>query len=280
MDERIVLITGATSGIGRVTAEALAQQGMRVVLGARSVARAEDTIATIRARNSSATVEYLLADLSSQAEVRRLAAEFRARHDRLHVLVNNAGAVFFTRQETVDGLEMTLALNHLAPFLLTSLLLDTLRASAPARVVTVASMAHNGVTIPFDDLQQHRGHYHPFRAYSQSKLANILFTYELARRLEGTGVTANALHPGFVSSNFGKTQSTAWRTVFTGLRPFMISPQKGAQTSIYLATAPEIEQTNGQYFARSRPARSSPASYDEGSQQRLWAASEQLVGLT
>jgi NAD(P)-dependent dehydrogenase (short-subunit alcohol dehydrogenase family) len=279
MDERIVLITGATSGIGRVTAEVLAQQGMHVVLVARSAARAEATIATIREHNSNATVEYLLADLSSQAEVRRLAAEFRARHDRLHVLVNNAGAAFFARQETADGLEMTLALNHLAPFLLTNLLLDTLRASAPARVVTVASTAHNGATITFDDLQQRRGRYRPFRVYGQSKLANILFTYELARRLEGTGVTANALHPGFVSSNFGKTQSTAWRAVFTGLRPFMISPQKGAQTSVYLATVPEIERTSGQYFAGSRPARSSPASYDAGSQQRLWAVSEQLVGL-
>lgn len=278
-DQRICLITGATSGIGRVTAEALARRGMRVVLVARSAARADATIAAIRERSGNAAADYLLADLSSQEEVRRVTAEFRARHSRLHVLINNAGAVFTSRQETADGLEMTFALNHLAPFLLTNLLLDTLQACAPARIVTVASAAHYGATIPFDDLQQHHGRYRPFRVYGQSKLANILFTYELARRLESSGITANTLHPGFVATNFGKGGGAFWQTVFTGLRPFMIDAEKGAQTSIYLATAPEVAAVSGQYFIKSQPARSSPASYDQRAQRRLWEISERLTGL-
>jgi len=276
-DQRVCLITGATSGIGQVTAEALARRGMRVVLVARSAARASATIATIRERTGNAAVDYLLADLTSQAEVRRLATDFLARYDRLHVLVNNAGAVFTARRETVDGQEMTFALNHLAPFLLTKLLLEALRASAPARVVTVASAAHVGATIPFDDLQQRLSRYRPFHVYSQSKLANILFTYELARRLEGAGVTANTLHPGFVATNFGKSEGPFWRVVFAGLRPFMINEEKGAQTSIFLATAPKVASVSGQYFIACQPTRSSPASYDQDAQRRLWEVSERLI---
>jgi NAD(P)-dependent dehydrogenase (short-subunit alcohol dehydrogenase family) len=279
MEERICLVTGATSGIGRVTARELARRGMRVVLVGRTAARAEAAAAAIRRETGSDAVEYLLADLSSQSQVRALAAAFRQSHDRLHVLVNNAGAVFTRRQTTVDGLERTFALNHLAPFLLTNLLLDTLKASAPARVVTVSSGAHYGASLDFDNLQHTRGRYRPFQVYGQSKLDNVLFTDELARRLEGTGVTANALHPGFVATNFGKGEGAFWRGVFTLLRPFMIDPERGAQTSIYLASSPAVEGVTGQFFTKSKAVRSSPASYNREDQRRLWEISERLAGL-
>jgi NAD(P)-dependent dehydrogenase (short-subunit alcohol dehydrogenase family) len=278
MQGRVCLITGTTSGIGRVTATALAQRGASIVLVARDRPRAQATVAAIQEQTSNPDVDYLLADLASQAQVRRLAADFLARHDRLHVLINNAGAVLMQRRPTVDGLEMTFAVNHLAPFLLTNLLLDTLRASAPARVVTVSSMAHRGVTIPFDDLQQTHG-YHPWTVYGQTKLANLLFTYELARRLEGSGVCANALHPGFVASGFNKNNGPLMAFAMTLARPFAISVERGAQTSIYLATSPDVAAVSGKYFVNSKPATSSPQSYDEQAQHRLWEVSEQLTGL-
>jgi NAD(P)-dependent dehydrogenase (short-subunit alcohol dehydrogenase family) len=279
MRGRVCLITGATSGIGLVTATALARRGATVMLVARDAARAESTVAAIRQQTGSASVEYLLADLTSQERVRRLAADVTARHGRLDVLVNNAGAIFMRRRETVDGLEMTFALNHFAPFLLTNLLLDTLKASAPARVVTVASMAHRGVTIPFGDLQ-HTSSYSAFTVYGQSKLANILFTYELTRRLAASGVTANTLHPGFVASGFNKNNGRLMALGMTLARPFAISPERGAQTSIYLATSPEVANVSGRYFVNRKPAESSPASYDEQAQRRLWEVSEQLTGLS
>jgi NAD(P)-dependent dehydrogenase (short-subunit alcohol dehydrogenase family) len=280
VDERICLITGATSGIGRVTARELARRGMRVVLVGRDAARAEATATAIARETGSSAVEYLVADLSAQAQVHALADSFRQRHERLHVLVNDAGAVFAHREVTVDGLERTLALNHLAPFLLTNLLLETLQASGPARIVTVASAAHNGATLNFADLQHVQGAYRPFQVYGQSKLANILFTYELARRLQGTSVTANTLHPGFVSSNFGKSEGGLWKPLFTLLRPFMIGVERGAQTSVYVASSPEVEGTTGQYFVKSKPARSSRQSYDESAQHRLWDVSARLAGLS
>lgn len=279
MDERVCLITGGTRGIGRVTARAVAQNGLRVVIVARDEERARAVTESIRTQTGSPAVDYLLADLSSQEQVRRLADEFARRYGRLDVLVNNAGAIFTTRQITVDGIERTFALNHLAPFLLTNLLLDTLKASAPSRVVTVSSVAHRGAHMRFDDPQFERRPYRAFAAYSQSKLANLLFTYELARRLGGTGVTANALHPGVVASNFGRSNGGIWPALFTLSRPFMISAERGAQTSIYLATAPEIEGITGEYFAHCRPSRSSAASYDVESQRRLWEMSERLTGL-
>ncbi len=279
MDERICLITGATSGIGRVTARELARRGMRVVLIGRDAARAEATAAAITAETGNPVVEYLVADLSSQAQVRDLADAYRQRHDRLHVLVNNAGAVFARRDVTADGLERTFALNHLAPFLLTNLLLPTLQASGPARIVTVASDAHRGASLNFDDLQHEQSRYRSFQVYGQSKLANILFTYELARRIKGTNVTANTLHPGFVASNFGKSEGGIWKPVFTMLRPFMINADRGAETSVYLASSPEVEAISGQYFVRCKPARSSRQSYDETAQRRLWEISGALTGI-
>jgi NAD(P)-dependent dehydrogenase (short-subunit alcohol dehydrogenase family) len=278
VQEKICLVTGATSGIGRVTAQALAAQGATVALAGRDAERVSRTAEQMRAITGNPRVEPYAADLSSQAEVRRLAHEFLSRHGQLHVLVNNAGAVFARRMESVDGIEMTLALNHLAPFLLTNLLLDTLKTSAPSRIVTVSSGAHLSATVDFDDLQLTRG-YRPFRAYGQSKLLNVLFTYELARRLAGSGVTANALHPGFVATNFGKNGSALWGATFTALRPFMISPEKGAATSIYLAASPQVEGATGGYYAKSRLARSSALSHDEASARRLWEVSERLTGL-
>jgi len=278
MDGKICLITGATSGIGWESARALAAQGATVALVGRDAERAEKAVAAIRSATGSVLVESYLADLSAQAEVQRLAQEFRARHDRLDVLINNAGAMFPRRRESVDGIEMTLALNHLAPFLLTNLLLDTLKASALSRIVTVSSGAHLGARVYFDDLQFTR-RYGPWRAYGQSKLMNVLFTNELARRLAGSNVTANALHPGFVASNFGKRGSEFWAAAFTLMRPFMISAEQGAQTVVYLASSPEVEGVTGGYYANCRPARSSDLARDEAVARRLWEVSERLTGL-
>lgn len=278
--ERIVLITGATSGIGRATASALARQGATLVLAGRDEARARATVDEITRGSPHARVEYLLADLTARDQVRRLAGEFLERHARLDVLVNNAGAMFWRRHITVDGEEMTFALNHLAPFLLTNLLLDALRASASARVVNLASAAHQGATIPFDDLRQEHVRYRPLGVYSQTKLANLLFTYELARRLEGTGVTVNAAHPGFVASNFAQGHNPWMRAAMVVSRPFSVSTEKGARTSVYLATSPEVAETTGKYFANCRPIQSSPASYDRDAARRLWEVSARIVGLT
>jgi NAD(P)-dependent dehydrogenase (short-subunit alcohol dehydrogenase family) len=280
MRGKVCLVTGATSGIGRETAFGLAARGATTLLAARDEARAKATVDAIRRETGNADVDFVLADLSEQAQVRRMAAEVLDRYPRLYVLVNNAGAMFWRRRVTADGLEMTFALDHLAPFLLTNLLLDRLKASIPSRVVTVASEAHEGAQVPFDDLQQEHTRYRPLRVYGQAKLANLLFTYELARRLAGTGVTANALHPGFVASNFAQGNSQAMKTLMLVTRPFSISPQEGAKTSIYLAASPEVESVSGEYFIKCKPARSSAASYDEAAARRLWDASMQLTGLT
>lgn len=279
MDGKTAIITGGTSGIGLVTARALARRGMRVLLVGRDPARAQAVVEAIQRQTGNGQIEPLLADLASQAEVRRLAAEVLERAPRLDVLINNAGALFLQRQTTVDGLERTFAVNHLAPFLLTNLLGARLKASAPARVITTASAAHNGASIPFDDLQTEKARYRGLTAYSQSKLANLLFTYELARRLAGSGVTANAVHPGFVASGFARNNGMATRVGMTLLRPLMISPERGAQTLIYLAAAPEVAGVTGQYFIKRAPAQSSRQSYDEAAARRLWELSARLTGL-
>ena len=279
MRGRICLITGATSGIGLVTARELAARGATVAIVGRNETKTRATVEAIRQQTGNAEVDYLLADLSSQAAVRGVADAFQRRYGALHVLVNNAGAVFMRRQQTADGLELTFALNHLAPFLLTNLLLDTLRANTPARVVTVGSMAHRGAHIPFDNLQQTKGRYSAFGVYGQTKLANIMFTYALARRLEGSGVTANTLHPGFVGSNFARNNGPVMNVAMSLARPFAINVEKGAETSIYLASSPEVATMSGQYFYKCKPKRSSQASYDVAAQERLWQVSEQLTGL-
>jgi NAD(P)-dependent dehydrogenase (short-subunit alcohol dehydrogenase family) len=275
-------VTGATSGIGAATAEGLASRGATVVVVGRSSSRCVATAEAIRRATGSSAVESLVADLSSRADVHELSRQFRARHRRLDVLVNNAGGIFMRRRETVDGLEMTFALNHLAYFLLTDLLLDVLLASAPARIVNVSSSGHHLVRgIRFEDVQM-RGRYRGFEAYGQSKLANLLFTYELARRLEGTGVTVNAVHPGFVATNIGTNNTWTWRL----LKPLYdryrriryLTPEEGARTVLHLAVSPEVEGVTGGYFADGRPVESSAASRDEAAARRLWQISEALAG--
>jgi NAD(P)-dependent dehydrogenase (short-subunit alcohol dehydrogenase family) len=279
MNGKICLVTGATAGMGAVTARASARQGATVILIGRNPAKGAATVGHIRQQTGNPAVEFMLADLSVQGDVRRLAQQFESRHPRLDVLVNNAGATFGRRQETVDGLEMTLALNHLAYFLLTNLLLDALQAGAPARIVNVSSFAHKLARINFDDLQGRR-RYVGWQAYGQSKLANVLFTYELARRLAGTGVTANALDPGLVATDFGLRDAGIVGRSKRLLNVFALSPEEGAQTSIYLATSPEVEGITGKYFTKCKAIRSSKASYDEIAAGRLWRVSAELTGLS
>lgn len=275
---RTVLITGGTGGIGKATALGLATMGARVLITGRDRGRGEDTAREIRAATAGA-VEVYVADLSSQSEVRRLADEVLRRHPRIDVLINNVGGYWHTRHVTPDGLEHTFALNHLAPFLLTNLLLESLEKSAAARVVTVSSNAHAMGRIDPDDLQGERS-YSGARAYNQSKLANVLFTYELARRLKATSVTSNALHPGLVSTAFGAGDpGRAQRLFVPVLRPFMLSPARGAATSIHLASTPELDRVTGHYFAKGKSTKSSKRSYDESSAALLWEVSANLVGL-
>ena len=279
MAGKTVLITGATSGIGRATALGLARMGAHLAITGRDRVRTEDAAREIRAAGGG-QADMLVAELSSQSEVRRLAEEVLHSLSRIDVLINNVGGYWDTRHVTVDGLERTFALNHLAPFLLTNLLLDKLKQSAPARVVTVSSNAHAAGRIDFGDLQGERS-YSGARAYSQSKLANILFSYELARRLPATSVTANALHPGLVNTSFGAEDPAGVQKLLVPLlRPFMKSPARGAATSIHLASAADLERVTGRYFANSKPTRSSKPSYDEAAAARLWQVSGDLVDLT
>ena len=279
MTGKTVLVTGGSSGIGKATAIGLAALGARVAITGRDLGRVEAVAAQIRGATGNPDVDAFGADLSSQAEVRRLAAMVLDAYPRLDVLVNNVGGFWATRHVTADGLEHTFAVNHLAAFLLTNLLLDRLKASAPARVVTVSSNAQSLGAIDFEDLQGER-RYSGQDAYNQSKLASVLFTYELARRLVGTGVTATVLHPGVVNSGFGaEDPSRIFKLLVPLWRPFMKTPQQGAATSIYLASSPEVEGATGTYFANGRPQSSSKTSYDENAAGRLWRASARLVDL-
>ncbi len=279
MAGKTVLVTGGTGGIGQATAAGVVRLGARVGVVGRDRRRAEVAAAGIRRGADKAVVDVFVADMSSQAEVRRLAAEVLDRYPRLDVLVNNVGGFWATRHSTADGLEHTFAVNHLAPFLLTNLLLDRLKASAPARIVTVSSGAHGMGRIDFDDLQAERN-YQGQRAYNQSKLANVMFTYELARRLAGTGITANVLHPGVVRTRFAAEDPGRMRGLIPIARLFMKTPERGAATPVYLACSPEVEGVTGRYFVNSKPKRSAELSYDTNAAARLWSVSAQLVGLT
>ena len=275
MEAKTCLVTGATNGIGKATAGRLAELGATVLAVARDRARGEQVAAEIRRRAPRARVEVLTADLSRLGQVRTLAAQVQDRYDRLDVLVNNAGVAKFHRELTPDGLGVTFATNHLGPFLLTNLLLDQLKKSAPARVVTVSSDRHKQQrSIPWDDLEHRRE-----CSYKASKLLNILFTYELARRLVGIGVTANCLSPGFVRTNLGREATGAFRVFLRLARPFQSSPEAGAQTSVYLATSPEVAKVSGRYFEKCTPAESSALSQDPAAAERLWQLSAQLSGL-
>jgi NAD(P)-dependent dehydrogenase (short-subunit alcohol dehydrogenase family) len=277
MEGKIVLITGGTSGIGKAAATALAAMGAEVVVTGRNRGRGEAALAEIRRASGSEKVSLMIADLAVQAEVRKLADNFRERHDRLDVLVNNAGLIQSKRKETPDGIELTLAVNHLAPFLLTNLLLDLLEKSAPSRVITVSSEARRHAEIDFDDLQSER-RYRAFPVYGMTKKANILFTYELAERLEGTGVVANCVHPGGVNTNFGDDNRSPGVLLFRAFKPFMRTPEQGADTVIYLASSPEAAEMNGMYLTDREEV--SPAEpRDAAAQKRLWEVSTSLTNL-
>jgi retinol dehydrogenase 14 len=274
------LVTGANQGIGKETAIGLARLSATVVITARDRAKGEMALVDVKRRSASDAVEFMLADFASLDSIRQFAGEFQQRHQHLHVLVNNAGAYNAARTLTQDGFETTFGVNHLGYFLTTKLLLDTIKASAPARIVNVSAGAHTGASINFDDLQGQRS-YGGWGAYAQSKLANILFTYESARRLEGTGVTANCLHPGVVVTGFGQNNTGLAgglvRLFHTLGRPFLLSPEKGARTSIYLASSPAVEGVTGKYFANGREQKSSAISHDADVARRLWEVSEALV---
>ena len=279
MRGKVCMVTGATSGIGQVTAAALAMQGAHVIVVGRNRAKAQQVVGEIRRQTGNDAVWYLLADFSDLQQVRELAAAFSAQYSQLDVLVNNAGTYFNTRHPAPGGVEMTFHVNHLAHFLLTNLLLETLTASAPARIVNVTSRAHEYDNMDFDDLGFERS-YFGMKAYARSKLANLLFTYELARRLAGSGVTVNAVHPGGVATDI-------WRTNFPVLGPaikwvmslFALTPEEGADTLIYLASSPDVEGVTGKYFVEREAIASSPLSYDEQVAARLWEVSEQLTAV-
>lgn len=275
--DKRVLITGATRGIGLAAAQALAQRGAQLAIVARDDARAEDAVRSIEEAGGP-KVDVLHADLSSQASVRALASEALERYPRIDVLVNNAGAIFTTRQLTVDGIERTWALNHLAPFLLTMLLLDRLKESAPARIITTASDAHKGKLIPFDDLSAERSWKgRGFTRYGETKLANVMFTRELARRLAGTGVTAYSFHPGLVATGFNRNNGALMSTAMTIIAPFSRSPRKAAQTLVWLADSPDVSAQSGGYYEDGGLAVSSRQAQDPVLAKRLWEVSEEQV---
>lgn len=280
MQARTCLITGANSGIGKEAAVALASMGASVVMVARDRARGEAAAADVRSRSGSSSVDLLLADLASLADVRRLANDVRERYPQLNVLINNAGAYHSSRILTADGFETTFAVNHLAHFVLTNELLDLLRKSAPARIINVSSRAHFRARPNFDDVNCEGG-YPGFTVYGQSKLANVLFTYELARRLDTADVIVNAMHPGVVRTGFGKNNDGAIGRLFAlahvVARPFFISPERGADTIVHLASSPDVEGVTGKYFVKRQAVPSSPASYDEDLARRLWETSEAMV---
>jgi NAD(P)-dependent dehydrogenase (short-subunit alcohol dehydrogenase family) len=278
MYDKVALVTGANAGMGKIIATELARQGATVVMVARSRRRGEEAMSEIASTIGNASLDLLVADLSSLQAVRRLADEFLQRYSHLHVLVNNVGVHTRKRQMSVDGIEMHLAVNHLAGFLLTNLLVDIMRASTPARIVNVTSELMTR-SIKLDDLQSEQT-FKPWEVYGQSKLAVTLCTYALARRLTGTGITVNALHPGVVATDIIDDAVLPITRPFMGIfKRFLLTPEQGAQRTLYLATSPELESVTGKYFVRGKQAQSVPISYDEALQERVWAMSTDLVGL-
>ena len=277
MKNKTVLITGATDGIGKITALELAKMGADVVIVGRNQEKTERVAAEIRSQlDGSGSVDLIVANLASLAGIRSVAQQFKEKHNHLDVLINNAGAYFAKRQISPDGLEMTFALNHMNYFYLTSLLLDVLKASAPARIVNVSSAAHYGNTVDFDDLMREKK-YKGYQVYGESKLMNIYFTRELAKRLEGSGVTVNALHPGFVATNFGRSNGGIFNLVFKLAQIGAISPEEGAKTSIYLASSPDVAQISGKYFDKCEIKEPSKEANDDQAAAKLWQISEQII---
>ncbi len=281
MNGKVVLVTGANSGLGKATALGLAKLGATAVMVCRSKERGETARKEIVAATGNQSVVLLLADLSSQQSIRQLAQDFKAKYQRLDVLINSAGGVFMSRSISTDGIEYSLAFNHLASFLLTNLLLDVLKASAPARIVNVTTRLFPNTAINFDDLQFEKRRYGGFQAYTETKLANILFSYELARKLQNTGVTVNCVHPGIFKSNFGtQGMPPAMRVMNAISRPFMASAEQAAERVLYLATSPTLEGVSGKYVANKHEIQSPRQSHDENATRRLWQLSERLTGLT
>jgi NAD(P)-dependent dehydrogenase (short-subunit alcohol dehydrogenase family) len=278
MREKTIVITGATSGIGEIAAIRLAEQGARVVFVARDAKRAEATLMKLRNANGAAEHVAHLADLSLLAEQKRVAAAIAA-EPQIDVLINNAGALFNRRIETADHLEMTFALNHMSYFSITSLLLEKLKATPGARIVSTSSRAHRGATLDFDDLQSRRG-FQGFRTYGRSKLCNVLFTRALAKRLAGTGITANCLHPGFVATRFGdQSGGLMQRVVALGKSLVAISEEEGAKTIVYLASSSDVAMTSGEYFYQCKIQTPSAAAQSDDAAERLWRASEKIAAL-
>jgi retinol dehydrogenase 12 len=278
MKDKVCVITGATDGIGKEAAYALALQGAKLLIHGRDPDKGARAVAELKARSRNPAIEFLQADFGSLAEVRRLAAAVMAHTPRIDVLINNAGVMLVNRTSSKEGYELTFAVNHLAPFLLTHLLLNTLKSGTPARIVTTASHAHRGAALNFDDLQATRK-YSAMGAYGSSKLANILFTRALAKRLEDTTVTATCLHPGFVRTSFGRDMAPFPRSIFRLVSRFARSPEKGAETVVYLATSPEVQGASGGYYFDCKLTQPSPAAQDDEAAERLWQVSEKLVGI-
>ena len=278
MKDKICIVTGANSGIGKVTARVLVERGAHVVLACRNPTRGEAALAEIREATGSDAVELMTLDLASLASIRAFKETFADRHDRLDVLVNNAGAYIPTRQETADGFELTIGVNHLGPFLLTELLIDALKATSGGRVVNVSSMGHKMAKFDLDDLHSTRK-YRALRVYCNSKLANIHHAAILAKRLAPHGITANSLHPGAIASGFAQQEKSAFGLLVKIGKPFLLSSEKGARTQIYLATSPDVANISGEYFVRNRPAKPSRAGRDMVAAERLWELSERAVGL-
>ncbi len=279
MNGKICVVTGANSGIGKETALGLAQMDAHVVMVCRNAEKGKAALEDVRRESGNSQVDLLIADMSSQASVRALAKQIIAKYPRLDVLINNAGGAARERKLSADGIEMTLAANHLGPALLTLLVLDLLRASAPSRIINVSSEAQRRARPDMNDLQFERRKFNTFAAYGQSKLLMNAFTFELARRLEGTGVTANCLHPGVVATNiWGADPPFIFKMIIAVVKPFMLSSKQGAEASLYLATSPDVAQTSGQYFVKSKPAQSSPLSRDPRIAAEIWGWTETMIG--
>ncbi|MCP5100705.1 MAG: SDR family oxidoreductase [Chloroflexi bacterium] len=274
---KVCLVTGATAGIGKITATALAAQGAELIVSGRNQQKTENTVEQIKSETGNESVHYLLADFSDLQQVRDLAKSFKDQYSRLDLLVNNAGAFFNTRQETPYGVEMTFLVNHLAPFLLTNLLLETIHSSTSARIVNVSSEAHKYGSMNFEDLSFKRG-YTGMKGYAQSKLANILFTYELNRRLANSDVTVNALHPGHVATDIWRTSSSVFGPVIIWVMGlFALTPEQGADNTIYLASSADVEGVTGKYFVKREPVQSTPSSYNGQIAKRVWEISESIT---
>jgi len=279
MAQRICMVTGANSGIGKETSKKLAGLGATVVMVCRNQKRGEKAMSEIEGASNGAEVELMIADFSSLDSVRALAKTFLEKHDSLHVLINNAGGVNVLRSVTADGFETTFQVDYLSHFLLTNLLLEALEKGAPSRIINVSSASHYRGHLKFDDLHMKRG-YGVMKAYSQAKLAQVLFTYELSRRLEGTGVTVNSLHPGAVATNIWKGSMGPFSFLGNISRLFLISPQRGAETPAYLASSPQVEGVTGKYYDQMREKQSSAESYDQAVARKLWDESERMTGLS